>query len=175
MTRSLTTFLVLVGCSSSPEPLPVEQAPTPVLGQLFATDVIPGEAIVLRVPDLPAGAQVRFFASLVGPGSGPCIQGGRTCLDIAQPFAVGGSRASSTGEATASPVVPGDAAVGTDLHLQAVVRFGSRSATTDVVMRTISAPPNLPPVITHVAVEEQPSGDVVCTTWMPPATPRTSV
>lgn len=88
---------------------------------LQTTAMSPGATTTLTLSDTPAGAQVLFFVSLAGPGSGPCAPAslGGACLGISNPIELGRSRANAAGVATVDFRVPNSAPVGTNVTLQA--------------------------------------------------------
>ncbi len=107
---------------------------------LSQTDLVRGSPTELTVTGAEPGERVRFLASPVGTGDGPCPgQLGGLCLDLLRPIRnLGVATADAGGTAVLSWTVPGSLP-GSTLHTQAIVVRGS-GGENSVKSSTISAP-----------------------------------
>jgi hypothetical protein len=98
----------------------------------------PGQQVTVSVDNATAGARVFFFASLNGPGAGPCHPGSGVCLDIQRrAIQLGSATAGPRGSAGIQLTVPPTIAVGTRVALQAVWIDAGRGDVTEVERITI--------------------------------------
>lgn len=96
--------LVVAVASAAPSVVPV-------------TPLVPGASATVEVGNATPGTEVRVFASLAGPGAGPCAGG--ACLDLLAPFEVARGRVGPLGAARLQATVPSLAPLG-PVWLQAV-------------------------------------------------------
>ncbi|MCB9697457.1 MAG: hypothetical protein H6738_11810 [Alphaproteobacteria bacterium] len=89
---------------------------------LTVPPLVVGQPAALAVTGASPGAQVGWYASLAGPGAGPCA--GAVCLGLASPIQVlGTTLADGSGSASLDLVVPDNAPIG-PVSLQAGAMSG---------------------------------------------------
>lgn len=92
---------------------------------LYKGPLIAGTASTVTALRAPPGATVRLFASVRGPGAGPCAPSG-LCADILSPIEIGTATADASGTATFTVTPP---AAGRPVWLQALHNDGSGDTT----------------------------------------------
>lgn len=173
--------LSLAACQSgSPEAPAIDHdvvLPPPAALTLTASDVVPGQPVVLTVTGATPGDTVLFGAGPV-TGSGPCVVAG-ACLDIDVRQQLGAVLADAAGEATVTTGLLPDILDGAPMGLQAgVLGYGvsqaevRRVGSTYVAVDAVAGGPGLsapdPTRWTYVSFEDgvvTPADPATSTAW----------
>jgi cytochrome c peroxidase len=105
---------------------------------LTVAPMVLGEASSMTATGAPEGANVLFFASVAGEGTGMCAPNTDVCLDITQVIQLGAATADAAGDATLDLVVPATLADGTDVWFQAAYVTGGDGESSNVEMETVT-------------------------------------